>query len=343
MPRIWGVGSLAPLFPEKQNLQEPIGEVWLSGNESRFATGTYAGWSLADAWRAMPPEWAGTRLNTREAFPILAKFLFPGEKLSVQVHPDDDYAQKHESAAGGVGKTEAWYIVAADSGASVYVGVRPDVTRESFRRAIAEGTVEDCLAKIQVEKGTTVFVPAGTVHTIGPGMVICEIQESSDLTYRVYDYGRRNADGSERALHVEKALEVINFGVQRSAIKQPPPSLPAGDATGHIIACRYFALENWDFTTPARLATEQTHFELWITLSGRGKIRWESTANSSAGFSDFGPGQIWFIPAALNQWMVDPERPACILRVYPPDLDLYAQQLKQYGLSAGAVAGIIRR
>jgi mannose-6-phosphate isomerase class I len=119
--------------------------------------------------------------------------------------------------------------------------------------------------------------------------------------------------------------------------------LPEGDATGHIIACRYFAMENWDIATPARLTTEHAHFELWITLSGSGKIRWESAENSSAFFADFCPGQVWFIPAALDRWTIDPETPACVLRVYPPDLDLYAEQLKSYGISAEVISGIIRK
>jgi mannose-6-phosphate isomerase len=343
VPRIWGVKSLAPLFPEKQNLQEPIGEVWLTGNDPRFATGPFASRSLADAWRAMPPEWAGTQLNTREPFPILAKFLFPGEKLSVQVHPDDEYARKHESAAGGVGKTEAWYIVSAEPGASVYVGLRPGVTRENFRRAIAEGTVEDCLARIPVAAGDVVFVPAGTGHTIGPGLVICEIQENSDLTYRVYDYGRRYPDGSTRPLHVEKALEVINFGDQHGGKLHPAVALAHGGTIEHFVACRYFALEKWEFATPVSLATERAHFELWITLAGRGQISWDSAGPADPGTSEFAPGQVWFIPAALDHWRIDPRTPACILHVYMPDLGLYAEQLRRYGLPAAAVAQVIRK
>lgn len=343
VPRIWGVKSLAPLFTEKNNLNENIGEVWLTGNDSRFATGPYAGRSLADAWRAMPTEWAGTRMNTREPFPILTKFLFPADKISIQVHPDDDYARKNELAAGGVGKTEAWYIVSAEPGASVFVGLRPGVTRESFRAAIAAGTTEDCLMNISVEKGSTVFVPAGTVHTIGPGLVICEVQENSDLTYRVYDYGRRNPDGTTRPLHVEKAMEVINFGFQRSGVKRPPETRPQADATGHILACRYFALENWDILTPAQMKTETAQFELWITLEGKGKIHWGSAASSDSGTAEFAPGQAWFIPAGLGEWKIDPHSPACILRVYMPDLSLYAEQISHYGIPAAQIAKIIRK
>jgi mannose-6-phosphate isomerase len=337
------VKSLAPLFPEKNNLSEHIGEVWLSGNDSRFATGPYAGRSLADAWHAMPSAWAGTRMNTSEPFPILAKFLFPAEKLSIQVHPDDDYARKHESARGGVGKTEAWYIVSAEPGASVFVGLRPGVSREDFRRAIAAGTAEDCLLNIPVEKGSTVFVPAGTAHTIGPGMVICEIQQNSDLTYRIYDYGRRDVDGTTRPLHLEKALEVINFGEQQGGVKRPPEARPQADATGHILACRYFALENWDITTPARITTETAQFELWITLEGNGTLQWRSAGSHDSGTAEFVPGQAWFIPAALGEWKIDAQTPACILRVYMPDLGLHAEQLSSYGIPAAQIAQIIRK
>ncbi len=342
VPRIWGVKSLAPLFPVKQALQELIGEVWLTGNDSRFATGPYAGRSLADAWRAMPPEWVGTRFNTREPFPILAKFLYPGEKLSVQVHPDDEYARKHESAAGGAGKTEAWYIVSAEPGAAVYVGLRAGVTRESFRRAIAEGTVEDCLAKVSLAKGEAMFVPARTAHTIGPGLVICEIQENSDLTYRVHDYGRRYPGGGTRPLHVEKALEVINFGEQRGGKLRPAVVRAHGGRIEHFVACRYFTLEKWDFAAPVSLTTERSHFELWIILTGHGKISGDSTGTSDPGTADFAPGQAWFIPASLDRWRIDPQTQASILHVYTPDLGLYAHQLNRFGLSAADVAQVIR-
>jgi len=338
---MWGVNSLAPLFPQKTNLSEHIGEVWLTGNESRFATGPFAGRSLADAWRAMPPEWAGTRMNISEPFPILAKFLFPADKLSIQVHPDDEYARKHETAAGGVGKTEAWYIVSAEPGASVYVGVQRGITRDQFRRAIADGTVEDCLAKVPVTKGDAVFVPAGTAHTIGPGLVICEVQENSDLTYRVYDYGRHNSDGSTRPLHIEKALNVINFGEQRGGKLRPARVQAQNGAIEHFVACRHFDLEKWEIASPVSLETERGHFELWIVLSGRGKIKWGSAVASGNGAADFGPGEAWFIPAALDRWKIDPQTPSCILHVYIPDLSLHAEQLRRYGLLTAEIARVL--
>ncbi len=190
MARIWGARSLAPLFLEKTNLAEPIGEVWLTGNECVFADGPFAGRPLGEAWRAMPPEWAGTQLDTSKPFPLLVKFLFPEDILSIQVHPDDEYARQHEAHTGWTGKTEMWHAIAARPGAEVLVGLKEEVTPESFRAAITDGTAEKCLARVRVEPGDTIFVPAGTVHTIGPGLVLCEIQENSDLTYRVFDYNR---------------------------------------------------------------------------------------------------------------------------------------------------------
>ena len=148
----------------------------------------------------------------------------------MQVHPDDAYASTHEQAAGGRGKTEMWYVIAARPGAEVLAGLKPEVTRENFAHAIADGTVENCLERIPVSAGDAIFIPAGTVHTIGPGLVLCEIQQQSDLTYRVYDYDRRDAQGQSRELHIEKALEVMRFGKQTGGRIEPVPARRGGRA-----------------------------------------------------------------------------------------------------------------
>ncbi len=141
----------------------------------------------------------GTKADRGSAFPLLVKFIFSEDKLSVQVHPDDEYAARHEKAAGGRGKTEMWYAVRARAGAEVLVGLKPGVNREKFEQSIGNGTAEECLERIAMREGDAVFVPAGTAHTIGAGLVLCEIQEHSDLTYRVYDYSRRDAQWPTRA------------------------------------------------------------------------------------------------------------------------------------------------
>src|SRR5215472_9005860 len=134
--------SLAPLFPEKTNLPEPIGEVWLTAVDCKISTGPFAGKTLGEAWREMPPEWRGTSLQSEENFPLLLKFIFPSDKLSIQVHPDDRYASLHEAAAGGRGKTEMWHVISAEPGARLLAGLKPGVAREDFRASLANQTLE---------------------------------------------------------------------------------------------------------------------------------------------------------------------------------------------------------
>src|SRR5579871_6329957 len=187
-PRIWGQRSLAPWYPDKANLPEPVGEAWLTAFDSRISNGPFAGKTLREAWQAMPAEWRGAQFASCAEFPLLIKFIFPNDRLSIQVHPDDAYASKFEQAAGGRGKTEMWHLLAAEPGAEILLGVKPGVGREEFLRGIAHKNVEKLLVAVPVRAGDTYFLPAGTQHAMGPGMVVCEIQEYSDLTYRVDDF-----------------------------------------------------------------------------------------------------------------------------------------------------------
>jgi mannose-6-phosphate isomerase len=282
----------------------------MTGNESRFVDGPFAGKKLGEAWPAMPPEWAGTRADCSVAFPLLVKFIFAEEKLSVQVHPDDEYAAKHEN--GGRGKTEMWYALSARPGAEVLAGLKPEVTRESFQQAIANGTAEDCLVHVPVRAGDAVFVPAGTAHTIGAGLVLCEIQEQSDTTYRVYDYNRRDAQGNARELHVEKALEVIRFGEQRGGKLTPALTEADGVAKTYFVACPYFATEKWEFTGRAAGSTSRERFELLIFLEGNGDIEW------GGAHAEYGPAQVWLLPAALGSFQIAAGSRTSLLRTYVP-------------------------
>jgi mannose-6-phosphate isomerase len=284
----------------------------MTGGECRFASGPFAGRKLGEVWPEMATEWAGTRADRSRPFPILVKFIFADEKLSVQVHPDDEYAARHERAAGGRGKTEMWYALRARPGAEVLVGLKSGVTRGDFKRAIAEGTAEDYLERVPLHAGDAVFVPAGTAHTIGPGLVLCEIQEDSDLTYRVYDYDRRDAKGHARELHVEKALEVIRFGEQFGGKIEPVRTQEAGAEKSHFVSCRYFETSRWDFSAPVLMGSTQEHFDLLIFLEGTGTIRWERESG------EYGPAQVWMIPAGLGVYQVAPEARTSVLRTYVP-------------------------
>jgi mannose-6-phosphate isomerase len=336
VPRIWGARSLAPLFPEKSALTEPIGEVWLTGSECRFANGPFAGRKLGEAWPEMPVEWRGRHVSNDGPFPLLIKFIFPDDKLSVQVHPNDDYARRYEAAKGGVGKTEMWYAVDARPGAEVMVGLKPGVTAGNFRRSIEGGTAENCLERVSISAGDTIFVPSGTVHTIGPGMVLCEIQEHSDLTYRVYDYNRLTAEGKPRELHIEKAMDVINFGEQ-SGGKLEPVCLKHGPVEEtYFVACRYFATEKWAFSERIAAATTGEHFDLLIILEGSGRFE------AAGGPEEYAPAQVWLIPAALGAYQIAPAKRTTMLRTYVPDIvQDFVRRLQDQGVAEVAWSRLV--
>jgi len=300
----------------------------MTGNESRFHNGPFAGRSLGDAWRLMPAEWTGTAVPCDSAFPLLVKFIFTDEKLSVQVHPDDVYASRHEGAAGGRGKTEMWYVLRARPGAEVMVGLNPDVTRRAFERAIGDGTAENCLEHVPMSEGDAIFVPAGTAHTIGAGLVLCEIQQHSDLTYRVYDYDRRDAQGRARELHVEKALEVMRFGKQLGGKIEPVSVRCGAVAKTFLAACRYFVSEKWEFSARVSSQSSREHFDLLVVLEGHGDFDF---ADESA---PYGPAQVWMIPAALGNFEIAPQSRTSLLRTYvPASVEEFERELAAAGVS----------
>jgi len=234
--RIWGVTSLEPWFPIS-GLEKPIGEAWLTSVECPVASGSLQGETLGQAAAELPD-----LLATPEAggFPLLIKVLFPREKLSVQVHPNDAQAL----AAGkprGQGKTECWYVLSAEPGATVAVGFKEPLTLEQVRASITDGTLEDKLDAVPVKAGDMIFVEAGTVHAIGPGVIILETQQYSDVTYRLYDYGR------PRELHVEPGL-----AVSRTTSAAGLVAPVAMDGFTRLVASAYFFVDRF---TPGAEAT----------------------------------------------------------------------------------------
>lgn len=325
-PRIWGARSLAPLFPEKSNLAEPIGEAWLTGIDSRVGCGPFSGKTLGEAWQEMPAEWCGSQFARGSNFPLLLKFIFPEDKLSIQVHPDDAYASVHEAAAGGRGKTEMWHVVSAEPGAQLLLGLKPEVDRPQFLEALKNGTVDSLFQSCPVRAGDTIFLPAGTPHSIGPGMLVCEIQEYSDLTYRLYDYGRVDGNGKPRELHLDKALAVMKFGKAHGGKVEPVP-LPAEGANRFLLAgCRYFATERWEFCATVQTHSVPRRFELFVILSGTGYIHSHVPAVS------YGPGECWLIPASLGEFSLQPEQSSAVIRAFVPDLTDLSSELQGMGL-----------
>jgi len=333
--RIWGTHSLAPLFPEKTDLIDPIGEAWLTDVNCRVMNGAFAGKTLGQAWHEMPEEWRGSRVTSYKDFPLLVKFIFPNDKLSIQVHPDDAYASQHEQAAGGRGKTEMWHVISAQPDAELLLGLKPGVSKEKFRKAIHSDKVEELFQRHPVRAGDTYFVPAGTQHAIGPGMIIGEIQEYSDLTYRVYDYGRVDASGKPRELHIEKALQVTNFEGTKGG-KVSPLQLGTSEAPKRLlVACDFFAAERWDCSQETAIASDPEEFQLLTFLRGSGKLLGQNFA------FDYADGECWFVPASLPAVVVQPSRPTSFLRITVPDRAALHDRLVRSGFAEEQVARVV--
>lgn len=334
-PRIWGERSLAPIFPDKTGLKEPIGEVWLTDVQCNVGNGAWAGESLGETWRQLPAEWRGPRCESMADFPLLVKFVFPSDKLSIQVHPDDEYAKLHEAAAGGRGKTEMWHIVSAQPGAQLLLGLKDGVSKQEFSASVKSRELEKLFRTHMTQAGETFFVAPGTPHSIGPGMMICEVQQYCDLTYRVYDYDRTGSDGKPRQLHLEKALEVIKFGAPAPGAVPPLQWSSQKMGISLLAACRYFATERWRLgeTLTARPKTDA--FNLLVFLSGHGVMRW------SGGKNKYHAGECWFIPAALKSYELLPKGESEIIRTFVPDLDALRTNLRALGASDAKICQVV--
>lgn len=311
-PRLWGRRDLHPLYPDRTDLPEPIGEAWLTGPDARFVIGPFAGSRLGACWAGLGAEVLGRRIEREGDFPLLAKFLFPEEKLSIQVHPNDAQARARGEARG---KTEMWYVVAARPGATLRLGLKPEVTRDDLLHALKDSSIENCLSEVPIAVGDVLFCPAGTVHTIMPGATLCEIQQPSDVTYRLYDYGRLTAERKPRPLHVVQALDVIRFGSQ-AARKAVPWAFPHGGSTAWLLcACPYFATEKYSSEQKLEFSTEPERFELLIVIAGSGKLRWAD------GERAYGLADLYLLPAMLGAYSLEPEEATTILVTYVPDLE----------------------
>jgi len=288
--RVWGATSLEPFFPAPNRR---IGEVWLSSND--IAT-SYDGLTLGEL--TLRPEVLGSAVPPAPGgrFPILVKFLFTTEKLSVQVHPDDAYGLAHE---GQPGKTEMWYVLGAEAGAVIAQGFERETNEAELRAALADGSVESLLEWWPGVAGQTYFTPAHTVHAIGGGLAICEIQQNSDVTYRLWDYGR------PRELHVEPSIAVLDWG--RSA---GPTLFSEPDIL--LASCEYFATERHVLTGPVVWNSDPERFHLLIVCRGEGLLSFAEDA------WELTPGQAWLIPAELGGYFIDSNSSVELLRVYVP-------------------------
>ncbi len=336
--RIWGGRRLAELLGKKLPAGEPIGESWESscraGDNSRIANGALAGSTIADALETHREALLGPALSRRKRFPLLNKFVDAHDLLSVQVHPDERVAAQF---AGAEAKTEAWYVIHADPGASLVKGLRPGVTKESFADAVRNDTVPALLNSVPVSAGDMVYVPAGCVHAMGGGLVVCEIQENSDTTYRVYDWARVDADGKPRQLHVEQAMQAINFE-DRSPDKVAPIEVAEGRNTRtYLIACPHFAMQKLALKEPSIESTGGRRFESLMVLDGSAAIR-----TRDGGETRIFAGDSALIPACLGDYTIAPSGGVKILRVFVPDIETeIVHKLASQGITEEAVGAIV--
>ncbi len=259
--RVWGGRRLETELGKVLPTSDPYGESWELHDSARIANGVYAGRTLGEVLAELGAALVGERFNPAEGFPLLAKLLDAADWLSVQVHPNDAQAAQLEGDPRG--KTEAWLILAADAGARLVIGVQHGTTREQFAQAIRENTLENRLVYADVKAGDVLYIPAGTVHAIGPGLLIYEIQQSSDVTYRLYDWGRLGLDGQPRTLHIEKGVAVANIGTLPT-VQSTSPSHDIPIIDGEYFVTYWHALTDESLT----LDTHGQHFHALTVTEG---------------------------------------------------------------------------
>jgi mannose-6-phosphate isomerase len=288
-PRPWGTRDLRPIYTRVVG-KEPIGEAWLTGDECRVANGPFSGTSLSDLCRRFGRELIGQAPLQPDRFPLLTKFLFPHDKLSVQVHPDDAGARELGQPCG---KTECWYVAKCLPGAQVGLGLKPGVCKPEFEAAILANCAENLLNWVDLNSGDLIYVDAGTVHSIGPGSILIETQQNSDTTFRLYDFGRG------RELHIEQGLRAMREST--NAGKVSPRTIDGHDL---LVASPCFVVEHFAITKPLTLAAApgRTSAQVLVAVEGCAVVEWEGGQPVS-----FNRGEAVVIPASMEQIGLRPQ------------------------------------
>lgn len=300
---LWGGTRLREEYGKKIDIT-PLAETWECSvhpdGPSVVTNGEFKGKTLADVLKDHP-EYLGSKVSSGiddkdSELPVLIKFIDAKKDLSVQVHPNDEYAKIHENDNG---KTEMWYVLDAEESASLIYGFQHQVTEEILRKAVATGTLDRHLQKVEVHKGDVYYVPAGIVHGIGAGIMVAEIQESSNVTYRVYDYDRVDKDGKRRELHFDKSVEVMDMDVAPD-VKQKPRMVKyyPGCSRELLCQCKYFETERVQVTKGFSFSVLDSSFQVIMCLSGYGEIE---TSDTEIKPMRFQKGETLFLPAGLGR------------------------------------------
>ncbi|MDF2636019.1 MAG: mannose-6-phosphate isomerase, class [Pelosinus sp.] len=283
---IWGGSQFKNLFGRILTSNK-IGESWEicthKNGASVISNGHLAGKTLQQLIELDADQIIGKKAKNKDTFPLLIKYIDAHQNLSVQVHPNDEYAQVTE---GEWGKTEAWYILHAPENAQIVYGLREHVSKADFLQAIQDDRVSEVLRHVSIKNGDIVFIPSGTIHALLSGVVICEVQQNSDTTYRVYDYNRINRDGKKRELHIDKAIDVINFGEQ--------PDINFGKKE---IECEYFSIKTLSISGEERART-QGKYIVYCILDGWGEF------NTQDHHEIVHAGETILVPAIVNEVII---------------------------------------
>jgi mannose-6-phosphate isomerase len=310
---IWGGRRLGTVLHKAIGRASDYAESWeisdYRDQVSVVSDGPLSGTSLRELVGSRPLELLGQAIGAREQFPLLVKFIDAAQDLSVQVHPDDQTGRR---LAGDNGKTETWVILAAEPGSLIYAGLKPGVGLDEFRRAIDSGEVQPLLHRFEAWPGDAILIEAGTVHAIGAGVLLVEIQQMSDATFRVFDWNRVGPDGKPRKLHIEQAMQSIDF--RRGPvdpISAERESLGDANTRERLAHSRYFALERWTLQGPSKIGRPD-RFTIVMGLDGRSAI-------ISGGYSfplEF--GQTMLLPAAVGECEIVPHDEAVVLTCVVP-------------------------
>jgi mannose-6-phosphate isomerase len=301
MERMWGGRRLESEFGKKLPPQKAIGESWEIVDrpeaQSIVRNGPLHGKTLHELWTQHRDEIFG-EVPDAPRFPLLLKLLDAHDKLSLQVHPPEKLANR----LGGEPKTEFWYIAAADAGAELYLGFRESITRDQFEKALSDGTAADYVHKIRVRTGDTVFLPAGRCHAVGAGILLIEVQQNSDTTYRVFDWNRVDDKGKQRQLHVDQALQCIDFDDVRPKLIEPQGEL--------LLRNDLFEVQKWNLDSPREIV-RRGQFAIACCLTG--SLRCADV--------DLTPGEFFLIPAQLeNRQLHSRTEGTTLLRITIPNL-----------------------
>ena len=307
-PRPWGTLDLSPIYPNHRP-SEKIGEAWLTGDDCKVANGPFAGRRLSELSVQYGPELVGTAACDPRRFPLLLKFLFPHEKLSVQVHPDDETAR---CAGQPWGKTECWYVAHAKPGAQIALGLKSGVTCAEFEQSIRDNRAEELLNWIDVHADDMIYVAGGTVHTLGPGSIIVETQQQSDTTYRLYDYGR------PRELHLKEGLAAVKEKVASGkAVRAPAIELNGTGNRQSLIAAPYFVVEKFDLKKPQEFATHdnsgKNSAQILVAIDGCAHVEVDGLAPVT-----LAKGDAVVVPASSEEFQVHPQWQIEFLKAFVP-------------------------